>query len=68
MQARTKTLHAVVLEDGADRFVRYGIASLEAQSGLPQRDCARMLLAAVARWFGMDFEAEAEALGEEERS
>lgn len=54
-----KTLDPKILADAAYRFVRYGIAGLAAQGDLPQADAGRLLLAAIARWFGIGFAREA---------
>ncbi len=60
-EEQAKKLDPAILALGADRFVRYGIAGLEAQ-GAEQIEAARAVLAAVQRWFREDFEREVEAL------
>lgn len=49
-----KPLDGAVLEDAADRFVRYGIAGLAAQGELGQGEAGRVLLRAALRFFGID--------------
>ncbi len=67
MEEQAKKLDPGQVADAADRFVRYAVAGLAAQGDLAQADAGRELLKAVARWFGIDFQREAEraeAVGE----
>ncbi len=59
-----KALDPAILADAADRFLRYGIAGLAVQGDVTDAAAARQLLAALRRWWGIDFEREVAALGQ----
>ncbi len=50
----------------AEEIIESAISLLTKDAGIPRGDAGRLLLGALARWFGVDFDREVEAIDPED--